>query len=171
MRKNTNYIFLSFFVLIIISCKVNYSFSGADIDSNLKTVSIGYFENLSGNGPANMSDLFTNTLKEKILNESNLILVNQGGDIEFKGSINRYYYTVQAPTGNETSDLRRITMAVNVNYVNNQSDDKNDKWTKTFQSNSEHSVDIDLSSVETESIEIINRLLAEEIFVKAFVKW
>ena len=62
-------------------------------------------------------------------------------------------------------------MSVSVSFANNQSDDKNDKWTQNFQSNSEHSVDIDLSSVEIESIDIINTLLVEEIFTKAFVKW
>lgn len=155
----------------MISCKINYSFSGADVDPNLKTVSIGFFDNVSGNGPANMSDLFTNALKEKILNETNLTLVNQNGDIEFNGAIKNYYYTVQAPTGNETSDLRRITMSVNVQFVNNQTEDKSEQWTQNFQNHSEHSVDVDLNSVEAESLGIINTLLVEEIFVKAFVKW
>lgn len=171
MHKNIPYLFLGFFILIMISCKVNYSFSGADVDPNLKTVSISYFENLSGNGPANMSDLFTNALKEKILTETNLNLVNTNGDIEFKGSIVNYYYTVQAPTGNETSDKRRITMSVNVEFLNNTTDDKNEQWSQNFQNNSEHSVDVDLNSVEIESIEIINELMVEEIFTKAFVKW
>jgi len=153
----------------LVSCHVKYSFSGADIDPNIKTVSVNYFKNNSGNGPANMSDLFTNALKEKILRETNLNLVNENADIEFNGYINSYYYTVQAPTGTETSDLRRITMKVKVDFVNNI--DEKENWEKDFQNHADHSVDIDLNSVEEESLEEINELIVEEIFNKAFVKW
>lgn len=165
--KNILYILLIF--VIFNSCKVKYSFSGADIDPNIKTVSVKYFENNSGNGPASMSDLFTNALKEKILRETNLNLVQNNADIEFNGYIESYYYTVQAPTGNETSDLRRITMKVKVNFINNI--DEKENWEKSFQNHAEHSVDIDLNSVEEESLEQINDLIVEEIFNKAFVKW
>ena len=119
-----------------------------------------------------ISELFTNALKEKILKETNLNLVTSNADIEFKGQISNYYYTVQAPTGTETSDLRRITMKLNVQFVNNlKPTEKEENWKKDFQSHSEHNVDIDLNSVEEESLEIINDLLVEEIFNKAFVKW
>jgi len=165
--KNLLYIILIFGLFS--SCRVKYSFSGADIDPNIKTVSVKYFENKSGNGPANMSDLFTNALKEKIQRETKLNLVENNADIEFNGYIESYYYTVQAPNGTETSDLRRITMKVKVNFINNIDEKKN--WEKSFQNHAEHSVDIDLNSVEEESIEQINELIVEEIFNKAFVNW
>ncbi len=167
MKKNITYLLVC--VLLLFSCKVKYSFSGASVDPSIKTVSIGFFENNSGNGPANMSNLFTNALKEKILRETNLNLVTQNADISFTGQIEQYYYTIQAPTGNETSDLRRITMNVKVKYVNAKNEE--DNWEKNFQSHSDHSVDIDLSSVEEASLGIINDLVIDEIFNKAFVKW
>lgn len=167
MKKNIVYLFI--FVLLLFSCKVKYSFSGASVDPSIKTVSIGFYENNSGNGPANMSNLFTNALKEKILRETNLNLVTQNADISFTGQIEQYYYTIQAPTGNETSDLRRITMNVKVKYVSTINEE--DNWEKNFQSHSDHSVDIDLSSIEETSLEIINNLVINEIFNKAFVKW
>lgn len=170
MKKNSLYILVVVFVLIgLISCKVKYSFSGADIDPNIKTVSIKYFDNNSGNGIANMGDLFTDALREKILRETNLNLVTGKADIEFSGKITQYYFTVQAPTGNESSDIRRITMVVNVDYKNNLTED--DSWNTNFQNIAEHSVDVDLSSIEEESIRAINILLVDDIFNKAFVKW
>lgn len=171
MNKTKTYISITLLVILMISCKVKYSFSGADIDPNINTVSISYFENGSNNGPANMSDLFTNSLREKILTQTGLILVSKNADIEFSGQVSNYYYTVQAPTGTETSDIRRITMAVNVKFTNNVNDAKEEQWEKTFQSNAEHDVNIDLSSIEEESLRIINNLLVDEIFDKAFVKW
>lgn len=171
MKKDIKYIIVISLLILIVSCKINYSFSGADIDPNIKTVSIGVFENESGNGPANMSNLFTNALKEKVLRQSNLNLVNSNADISFTGKIDNYYYSIQAPTGNETSDLRRITMSVSVQFKNAINDDPKESWTKSFQSHSDHNVSVDLTSIEEESLEIINNLLVDEIFNKAFVKW
>ena len=108
-------------------------------------------------------------MREKILRETNLNLVNGKADIEFTGVISQYYYTVQAPTGNETSDIRRITMMVNIDYKNNISE--TETWNNTFQNFAEHSVDTDLTSIEEESINTINELLVDQIFNKAFVKW
>lgn len=158
-----------FFFALLISCKVKYSFSGADIDPSIKTVSIAYFDNNSGNGIANMGDLFTDALREKILRETNLNLVTENADIEFSGVISQYYFSVQAPTGTETSDIRRITMVVNVDFKNNLTEE--DTWNANFQNIAEHSVDIDLTSIEEESVRAINILLVDDIFSKAFVKW
>ena len=170
MKKSILHIILFTLTLSVLSaCKVKYSFSGADVDPNIKTASISYIDNNSGNGPANMGDLITDALREKILRETNLNLVNGKADIEFKGVISQYYYTVQAPTGNETSDLRRITMIINVDYKNNITE--TDSWNNKFQNFAEHSVNIDLTSIEEESITIINELLVDQIFNKAFVKW
>lgn len=162
-------IYISLFFILFSSCKIKYSFSGADIDPNIKSFSVNYFENNSGNGPASMSDLFTNALKEKIMKETNLNLVTNNADIEFNGYIESYYYTVQAPTGTETSDLRRITMKVKINFVNNISENEN--WEKIFQSHAEHSVNVNLNLIEEESLSEINELLVDEIFTKAFVNW
>ncbi|MCD8518268.1 MAG: hypothetical protein LRY32_00555 [Flavobacterium sp.] len=42
-----------------------YSFTGANIDPNIKTLSVAYINNKSGNGPATASDILTNMLKRK----------------------------------------------------------------------------------------------------------
>ena len=170
MKKNSLYIIVvTLLLVILVSCKVKYSFSGADIDPNIKTVSITYFDNNSGNGIANMGDLFTDALREKILRETNLNLVTGKADIEFSGKITQYFFTVQAPTGSETSDIRRITMQVNVDFKNNLTE--KDSWNSNFQNIAEHNVDVDLTAIEEESVRTINTLLVDDIFNKAFVKW
>jgi hypothetical protein len=167
--KTYSFTLLLLIVLFFTGCKVKYSFSGADVNPNIKTVSIAFFDNASGNGIANMGNLFTDALREKILRETNLNLVPSNGDIVFSGKIVQYYYSVQAPTGNTSSSIRRITMQVNVDYKNNL--DEKDTWNANFQNIAEHSVDIDLSTIEEESVRTINTLLVDDIFNKAFVKW
>ncbi|MGB0885865.1 MAG: LptE family protein [Chitinophagales bacterium] len=167
----TSFAIIIITLLSLTACSVQYSFSGANIDPNIKTFSIKYFDNVSGNGIATMGDLFTDALRDKMLRETNLVMVEDESkaDVNFSGKIIQYYYTVQAPTGDESSDIRRITMNVKVNYKNNLVED--DSWETDFQNIAEHSVDIDLTSIEEESISTINTLLVDDIFNKAFAKW
>lgn len=151
------------------SCKI-YSFSGANINPDIKSISIAYFNNDSGNGPPIMSDLFTNALREKMINNTTLKLENFGGDVELDGAIVGYNYSIQAPTGQQSSDLRRITMTVLVNFTNNVDLDdsfENIRITKF----ADYEVSQSLEAVEEGLIREINDLIIDEIFNKAFVKW
>lgn len=156
------------FIMFLNGCKV-YSFSGANIDPNISSISIAYFQNESNNGPASVSDQFTQDLKDKMLNNTNLALVNNNGDVRFEGNIIGYNYSIQAPTGGESSDLRRITMTVKVNFINQLNEE--DSWESTFTRFAEYPVNESLADVEERLITEINTLLVDDIFNKAFVKW
>ena len=151
------------------SCKV-YSLSGANINPEIKTISVAYVYNKSGNGPASASDIFTNMLKDKMITNTSLSMVNAAGDVQFSGDIIAYNYTIQAPSGNTSSDLRRITMSVSVSYYN--SIDEVDSFEKqTFTRFADFPVDEDLQSIEETIINEISTQLVDDIFNKAFVKW
>lgn len=160
---------ISFILVALSACKV-YSFTGASINPNIKTISVQYISDKSGNSPATASDIFTNTLKEKMLNATSLSFVNNGGDVEFDGFISSYNYSIQAPTGTLTSDLRRITMQVSITYINNIEEESGFE-TQNFSRFADYPVDEDLSSVEENIIREISEQLADDIFNKAFVNW
>ena len=170
MRIKKTYLIALMCVLfgLLIGCKT-YSFSGANVDPDLQSISITYFNNNSGNGPPYASDQFTQDLKEKMLNNTNLDIVNSNGDVQFSGAVVGYTYTVQAPTGNETSDLRRITMTVDVQFDNFVKPDEN--WRKNFSAYADYPVSESLDAVEESIIDDINQQIIDKIFNEAFVKW
>ena len=151
------------------ACKV-YSFTGANIDPEIKTISIEYIYNKSSNGPAEASDLFTNILKEKMLTSTSLKSVNVGGDVQFSGVISGYSYSIQAPTGNLSSDLRRITMQVSISYMNGINEEDGFE-NQTFSRYADYPVTEDLAAVEESIIREISKQLVDDIVNKAFVKW
>lgn len=161
-----------FFILISIglhSCGV-YSFSGANINPAIKSFSVERFDNVSGNGPAVLSDLFTNALKEKMLNNTNLRFENFDGDVVFGGKITGYNYSIQAPSGGLASDLRRITVTIQVSFENRIEPDggfENQRFTRF----ADFPVSENLESIEERLINEINLQLVDDIFNKAFVKW
>lgn len=163
------YLSIVFLLVFASSCKV-YSFTGANIDPNIKSMSIEYIYNKSGNGPASASDIFTNTLKDKMLINTSLKQVNQGGDLVFSGDIVSYNYTIQAPTGNLSSDLRRVTITVKINLINNLNPTEGFEQ-QQFTRFADYPVTEDLSAIEENLIREISLQLVDDIFNKAFVKW
>jgi hypothetical protein len=164
-----NLIFLILFSFGLTSCKV-YSFTGANVDPNIKTLSVSYIYNKSGNGPASASDIFTNLLKDKMVTNTNLQMLNTNGDVQFSGEISDYAYTIQAPSGNTTSDLRRITMTVSITFYNRIDEDGGFEQQR-FTRFADYPVSEDLSTIEETIINEITDQLVDDIFNKAFVKW
>lgn len=155
--------------LFLMSCKT-YSFSGANINPDIQTLSVAYIYNKSGNGPASASDIFTNLLKDKMNTNTNLKQINANGDVHFSGEITSYTYSIQAPSGNTTSDLRRITMSVSINFYN-RIDEADSFEKKTFTRFADYPVSEDITAIEETIINEISTQLVDDVFNAAFVKW
>lgn len=162
-------------VLISVSlsgCKtmsVNYSFRGVNISSEINTVSVAYFPNRAPVVQAQLSQLVTDGLIDKIQSNTKLTLVPVGGDVSFSGEIRRYETKPTAITGNETAARNRLTISIRVVFTNNIDPDA------SFDSNFSHYEDYDasqsLADVEDELIDLILENIFEDIFNKAFVNW
>jgi hypothetical protein len=95
-----------------------YSFTGANIDPEIKTVSIANFFNEATLGPPDLSQRFTESLKEFFQNNTNLRLVPSNGDLQLEGSISSYEVTPAAPTADNRAALNQLVVRVKVKYVN-----------------------------------------------------
>ncbi len=155
-------------LLSIAGCKV-YSFTGASVAPGIKTVSVLNFVNQSENGNTVISQNLTDRIKDKFISETNLTMVNQGGDIEFSGIITGYSVKGQAPTADQTTALNRLTITVKVDYVNRVNEKEN--WSQTFSRYNDYESTKNLAEVEQQLLTDINSQLAEDIFNRAFVNW
>lgn len=151
------------------SCKVKYSMSGVSIDPRIKTVSVQYFPNRAPVVQAQLSQMFTDALKDKIQGQTSLQLVNGLGDIDFSGEIRNYDTRPMAISGNETAALNRFTIGVRVKYTDNINPDKG--FDSQFSKYEDYSSSRNLSEVEDELMQLIVDQLIEDIFNKAFVNW
>ncbi len=166
-----------FLVLVVIiigaatgqSCKVSYSFTGAAVNPEIKTVSIQYFDNRAPLVQATLSQVFSDALRDKVQGQTSLQLVTGYGDVDFSGEIKNYETRPQAITGAETAALNRLTITVRVKFTNEVEPDKS--FDTSFSRYEDYSSGTDLSSVENELIKLIVENLVEDIFNKAFVNW
>ena len=151
------------------SCKVSYSFSGVNISPEVLTYSVQYFQNRAPVVQAQLSQVFTDALMDKIQNNTSLDLATDGGDVQFSGEITGYATRPTAITGDETAARNRLTISVRVKYTNVLEPDLD--YDSSFSRYEDYDASQNLTDVENLLIEMIVEYLIEDIFNKAFVSW
>lgn len=156
-------------VASLMSACVSYSFSGASIPIEAKTISIQYFDNKANFVVPTLSSTLTTAIEDKFTSQTNLILVKQAGDLQIEGYISEYNITPQAITGNETAALTRLSISIKAKYTNTFEPDKD--YEKTFTRYEDFDASSDISSVQESLIESVVEMLADDIFNKSVVNW
>ena len=159
-------------LFVVSGCKtlsVSYSFSGVNISPDIKTVTVEYFPNRAPVVQAQLSQLFTDALIDKIQSNTSLELVASSGDIVFSGEIKTYETRPTAITGQERAARNRLTIGIKVVYTNNV--DPDESFDTTFSRYEDYDANLNLADVEDELIDLIVENILEDIFNKAFVNW
>ena len=146
-----------------------YSFSGASIPAEAKTVSVGYFPNQALLVNPLLSNNFTNALRDAMTNQTTLDMVETGGDLAFEGEITDYNTVPVAITSGQTAAMNRLTITVRVRFSNRIDDTKD--FEQTFSRYEDYPSDQDLNSVQESLTTTIVDQLVEDIFNKALVNW
>lgn len=150
------------------SCGI-YSFTGASIPTDAKTISVDYFSNKAATVQPSLSQVFTERLKDMFLEQTNLSLSENESDLSFSGYISKYQIKPMAIKANETAGQNRLTIAVKVTY--NNSLDSENNFEHTFSRYRDYDSEQNISDIENTLIEEITNELAEDVFNKAFVNW
>ena len=116
--------FLSFILVffILIGCGI-YSFTGASIPAGVETFQVDYFENQAGNRPGSIVEPgldrdFTLALQDLLINQTNLNLVKNGGDLVYSGQIVEYRVSPMSATSQNTASQNRLSIKVLVSHLN-----------------------------------------------------
>ena len=162
------HILLILFTTLISSCGF-YSFTGASISPDVNTFSVSFFKNKANTINSSLSNTFTEKLKDYFTSQTNLQMIDQGGDLTFSGEIISYNIKPIAIRANETARENRLTIKVNVSFTNKYDEKLN--FNSTFNRFKDFPSTEDLSSVEDIYMEEICDELIEDIFNKSVVNW
>jgi len=157
-------------LLLLQSCGV-YSLSGGSV-GNLKTVNVLFFENVAPLVVNNLSQSFTEALKDRIRTQTRLSTVRSDADATLEGRITGYTIApavLPATTTNAPpiSNTNRLTITVSVKYTNSL--DPKLSFEQPFSRYVDYQGDI--STQEQALIVKINTQLTEDIFNRAFANW
>jgi hypothetical protein len=151
-------------------CKV-YSFTGASLPADIKTVTVEQIRNSANNGPALLNQTITDALKNKLVTEASLHQVTYDGDLVFKGAVTGYSFSAQAPTAQLQSGVNRLTITVQISFENKKYPKDSWKQPETFSRYADAPGTSNLADIQDRLVADIVKQLMDDIFNKAFVKW
>lgn len=164
-----NNVIIILFSFLLTSClSGGYSFTGASI-GEAKTIRVKHFPNRASVVKPTLSNTFTEALKDRFVQQTDLTLTNDAADMIFEGKITRYKITPRSYQGNETAAQNRLTINVSVKFVNRTDEEQN--FETNFSAFSDYSSSKNITSIEGELIDEIIDKLTEDIFNKAVVNW
>ena len=149
--------------------KMKYSFTGASIPVEAKTISVGTFQNRASLVQPGLTQTVTDALIDLCRAQTNLNLVSTGGDLSFEGDITDYKTQPLTVSGDEQAAMNRFSITVRVKYVNIFNADNS--FDQSFTRYQDYNSALDLSAVEAGLTEEIVKMLVEDIFNRAFVNW
>lgn len=153
----------------VFSCRIAYSFTGANISPQVKTYSVYYFPNRSRLINPTLSQSFTEALREKLQRQTSLNELGEDGDLIFEGQITGYEVRPMAIQKEDMAALNRLTISVRVKFTNNIEPDQSKE--QTFSAFEDFDSTSSLSAVEDGLVpEIINKL-TEDIFNATLANW
>jgi hypothetical protein len=146
-----------------------YSFTGASIPPEAKTISIDYFVNNAQYVEPSLSQSLTDALRDRFLAQTSLDFTKEGGDLQLEGAITDYSTHPVAIQGDQTAALNRLTVTVKVKFTNLPDPTKD--FETSFSRFEDYPSSQDLSVVKDQLISQINDALVDDIFNKAVVNW
>jgi lipopolysaccharide assembly LptE-like protein len=158
------------------SCGVGINYSMTGTSTPAQTISITEFYNNTDLGPANLGQTFTNQLKNYIIQNSNLAVVVEEGEVQMEGEIVSFAPLPIAPTATGNPDdpnyasSTRLTITVKATYVNTLDESMSFK-DKTFSFYKDFPNDQNLADVQEQYTRQIFERIVNDIFNASIANW
>ncbi len=176
MRLNQGIFRIAVFTLLlgsflsVSSCfTMKYSATGASIPLEAKTVSVQFFENLTRSQEAGLNQQITDKLKDFIQANTQLLIINGIGDIDFEGAITGYAVTPTAIISGDEAAKNRFTITLKIKFTCEVKPELN--FESSFSRYEDYDADVDFESAKALYTDDLLALLVEDIFNKAFANW
>lgn len=155
---------------LVQGCKF-YSFTGADINySEIKTFQVSNFQNNAPIVEPGIARNFTQELQDLLLNQTNLDLVNDGGNLIYEGEITEYYIAPITATSQSTAAQNRLTLTVNVRFYNTNDEEKDFEQRFSFYYDYPGGAQL-IGSKLDDAITVIFERITQDIFNKSLANW
>ncbi|HZH71230.1 MAG TPA: LptE family protein [Mariniphaga sp.] len=171
MCRRILYLVVTFILLtgLFNSCKIGYSFTGANISPAVKTFSVYYFPNRARLVNPTLSQSFTEAMREKLQRQTSLNELAEDGDLIFEGQITGYEVRPMSIQKEDMAALNRLTISVRVKYTNNIDPDQS--IDRTFSAYEDFDSASTLTDVEDGLVPEIITKLTEDIFNATLANW
>ncbi len=162
------------FALSLQSC---YSFSGSSLSPETKTILVRDFPNNAALVNPNLSQQFSIDIQNRFLQRTTLKGAKDNPDILIEGEITDYTITPttisSSTTGNSGVELQaaqnKLMITVKVHYENKKEPEKS--FDRTFSDESSFSSDLDINTIESTQVKVVNERIINKIFNDIVANW
>lgn len=161
--------FLLFCVLAFSACTGGYSFTGASIPPQAKTISLAQFPNYASTVNPQLSQKLYTELQQMFSSQTSLNVTNSGGDLQITGEISDYSTRASSLSSDDNVATNRLTITIKVKFTNRF--DPESDFEQSFSRFKDYDASRDFSSVEQSLVSEIVAELCEDVFNKSVVNW
>ena len=154
--------------LLAFSCGI-YSFTGTNIQSDVKTITIPFVEYKALRVNPSLSNDLTEALQDKFRKLTSLEQVDEDGDLELVCEITGYEVKPQAITAGEVAAQNRLTVTVKIEFSNRKYPE--DDVSQSFSAYEDFDATQSLDAVEGGLCETIIEKIVEDIFNATVAQW
>ena len=155
--------------LLLVGCTGGYSFTGASIPPQAKTVSLKQFPNYALTVNPTLSQNIYEKLQQKLTQQTPLTFTDVDGDLQFSGEISDYTTRVSTLSSTDNAATNRLTITIKVKFTNRY--DPRADFEQSFSRYRDYNAERDFSTVEASLVSEIVEELCDDIFNKAVVNW
>ena len=165
------------FLLVCSFLSSCYSFTGSSLSPEMKTVKINTFPNNAANNLPSLSQDFTVALQNRFLQRTTLKGAVANPDLLIEGEISDYNITptsvgatTTTTTGNTIQALQnKLTITIKVHYENSK--DPTLSFDRTYSDEAVFNSDLDLNTIETAQVRIVNERIINKIYNDIVANW
>lgn len=169
MKHRSTIIILLTLALILCSCGI-YSFSGTNIQPDVKTITIPTFEYKALRVNPSLANELSEAIRTRFRRMTSLEQVEMDGDLEITGEIIGYDVAASAVSADEIATQNRLTVTVKVNFESRKYPE--DSFSnKNFSAYADYDSTNSLDAVESSlCTEIIDKIV-EDLFNATVAQW
>ncbi|MGM9759835.1 MAG: LptE family protein [Parabacteroides sp.] len=168
--NRTHLFWIGLIGLLMTACTISYKFNGASIDyTKVKTITIADFPNQAPLVYPQLSQMFTEALKDIYVRQTRLELTNGNGDLDLQGEITGYDLSNTAVKEDAYASLTKLTITVRVRYANRVNPDED--FEQSFSAYREFDANTMLEQVQEELCTEIVEELVDQIYNATVANW
>lgn len=157
-------------LVLVNSCSISYKFNGASINyDKVKTISIADFPIKAAYVYAPLATKFNEKLKDVYVQQTRLRLIPRNADLAIEGEITGYNQYNQAVKADGYSSEVKLTIAVNVRYVNNTNHEED--FEQQFTAFRTYDSKQMLTAVQDELIDQMVKDITDQVFNATVANW
>jgi len=166
---------IPFFTLALIGlslcgCTISYKMNGASIDyTKTHSISIADFPNRAPLVYPQLSNSFSEALRDLFDRQTRLEILRSGGDMEIEGEIVGYTLTPMAVAADSYAAETKLTITIRVRFTNNKV--PSDSFEKTYSAYQTFDASKQLNDVQEDLCNTMITEITESIFNDTVAKW